>query len=381
MLDLSQAVSGPYAGRALADLGADVVKVEWPNGDLTNLLGTVRGGISGLFTQMNAGKRGVAIDRRAPGGAELVRRLAGRADVVIENFRPGVLDRAGLGYAELSAGNPALVMLSISGFGATGPEAQRRAYAPVIHAESGLLGRQAELNEGPVADLGLALADMLASLHGTVAVLAALALRQRTGTGQHVDLSMLEAMVATDDYAHHAIDGSDLHTARGHVWDAPGGPILISADPKALWAELSKHAGLRDASPPGADLETKIAARSEAMAAWIRSFPTRPELIAELERAGLAWGEVRDTRSVLRSPSLEARGCVAYVDDHAGGERGVIRMPYRFSDARAEVRGGAPRRGQDNRAVLGDWLGMEGADIDALVASGVLLTPVPSAPA
>ncbi|MSX80706.1 MAG: CoA transferase, partial [Actinobacteria bacterium] len=139
VLDLSQAIAGPMTGRVLADLGADVVKVEWTNGDITNRFGPVRGGITGVFLHMNAGKRGISVDRTAPGGTELLLRLAAKADVVVENFRPGVLDRWGLGYEALSAGNPSLVMVSISGFGRTSQESQRQAYAPVLHAEAGLV--------------------------------------------------------------------------------------------------------------------------------------------------------------------------------------------------------------------------------------------------
>lgn len=190
VLDLSQAIAGPYVGRVLADLGADVVKVEWPRGDVSDVFGRRIGGRSGLYTQMNAGKRGVTADLASAGGRELLRRLADRADVVVENFRTGVLERAGLGYRDLSATNPGVVVLSISGFGATSPERDRQAYAPVIHAESGLLARQSQLDGRPVTDVALALADTLAGLHGAVAVLAALALRRDTGAGQHIDLSM-----------------------------------------------------------------------------------------------------------------------------------------------------------------------------------------------
>ncbi len=129
VLDLSQAIAGPLIGRILADMGADVVRVEWPGGDVTNRFGATRAGLTGLYTHMNAGKRGIAVDRTRPGGTDLLLRLAAVADVVVENFRPGVLDRAGLGWDALSAVNPRLVMVSVSGFGRTGSSAARRAYA------------------------------------------------------------------------------------------------------------------------------------------------------------------------------------------------------------------------------------------------------------
>ena len=372
VLDLSQAISGPYSGRMLADLGADVVKVEWPRGDVSNAFGRKVGGITGLFTQMNASKRGISVDLAVPAGVDIIRRLAASAHVVIENFRPGVLDRAGLGYDVLAAANPALVMLSISGFGATSPESQRQAYAPVIHAESSLLARQASFDDRPTTDLALALADSFASLHGTVALLAALNLCARTGSGQHIDLSMLDAMVATDDYAHYAVDEVyDIYPQRGEIWDAVGGPIMVAGDPKATWSRVAKHAGIADPAP-NAELATKIAARHHAVAAWIASFTDRSVLIAELAAANLAWADVRTTETLLESPSLQAREMVATVDNGEGGQRRVIRMPYRFSDAECDVRGAAPGVGRDNNAVLGDWLGLTASEIDALQGAGAL---------
>ena len=183
--------------------------------------------------------------------------LAAACDVLVENFRPGVLDRFGAGWPALSAVNPRLVMLSISGFGREGEDAERAAYAPVIHAEAGLIGRQADITGDPPADIAFALADALAGLHGTIAILAALRLRDRTGTGQHIDLSMLEAMLATDDYTHYSIDEHPVRPARGEVWPAPGGPILISADRRYLWRQLKTCFGVADPDPD-APLEEKL---------------------------------------------------------------------------------------------------------------------------
>ena len=372
VLDLSQAISGPFAGRMLTDLGADVVRVEWPRGDVANAFGSKVGGVTGLFTQMNAGKRGISVDLASAAGVELIAKLAARADVLIENFRPGVLDRAGLGYDRLAATNPGLVMLSISGFGATSPESQRQAYAPVIHAESSLLSRQAAFDGRPATDLALALADSLASLHGTVALLAALNLRTRTGTGQHIDLSMLDAMVATDDYAHYVADGVyDFGSQRGEIWEAVGGPVMIAGDPKLTWARVSKHAGLADPAP-NADLPAKIAGRRAAVAAWIGSFTDRAALTAELVAANLPWADMRTASTLLDSPSLQARDVVASVDDGEGGRRRVIRMPYRFSDAESGVRGAAPPVGRDNDEVLADWLGLSLSETASLRANGAL---------
>ena len=372
-LDLSQAIAGPYVGRILADLGADVVKVEWANGDVTNRFGPPTAGLTGLFHHMNAGKRGIGLDLKSPAAGDLIRRLAARADVVVENFRPGVLARAGLGYTELAASNPALVMASVSGFGQAGPEAGRAAYAPVVHAESGLLARQAAIDGRPIADIAMSLADEVTALHATIAILAALDQRATTGRGQHVGVGMLEAMVATDDKASEAIDGvTDPADSRGYIWDATGGPLLVAADVRTLWRRLSSSAGLRDVIGPEASPDAKFAGRAEQMAAWMVSFDDRRDLLGALDAAGIAWADVRDSSTVFDSPTLRHGEVVVQVDDHAGGTRGVVRMPYRFSRSTSTVRGPAPRRGQHDRDVLADWLGATETEIDRLVAEGTL---------
>jgi CoA:oxalate CoA-transferase len=372
VLDLSQAVSGPYAGRLLVDLGADVVKVEWPRGDLSNLFGKSINGLSGLFTQMNAGKRGVGIDLNTSAGALLVRQLAAQADVVIENFRPGVLERAGLGYDLLASDNPSVILLSISGFGQSGTAMARRAYAPIIHAEAGLIDRQASVDGRAPTDIALALADSLAGLHGVVAILAALALRTRTRAGQHIDLSMLESMLATDDHTHNAIDGEAIASmGRGKIWDAKGGRILIAGDLKTIWARLSRHAGLATADA-NASLDAKIAARSHAIATWIASYDDRDELVSDLDAADLAWADVRSLETVMTSRVVTDRDVVAWVDDGTGGQRGVVRLPYRFSNAECDVRGPAPGRGRHNEAVLSDWLGLGPEEVVPLRDAGAL---------
>jgi CoA:oxalate CoA-transferase len=366
VLDMSQAISGPYAARVLADLGADVVRVESPRTDVTEHFGVVRDGRAGMYAQMNAGKRSVGVDLAVAGAAGLITDLARHADVLIENFRPGVMDRLGLGFDELSGANPALIMLSISGFGSAGPDAQRRALAPVIHAESGLIARQAELDERPPTDLPLALADTLTALHATIAVLTALHQRTATGLGQHIDLSMLAAVAASDDHAHAALDGTgEAYSSRGTIWPAPGGPLLIAAPPKHAWSMLSRAGLVADPAPPGTDLPTKFRLRQQAIRDWISAFADRASLLAALESAGLAWGEVRESADVFAGGAFSV--------SVPGSERRVTGLPYDFSAALPAVRRPAPRRGQHNAEVLADWLGLDQAAVDGLAARGVLI--------
>jgi CoA:oxalate CoA-transferase len=376
VLDLSRVLAGPFAGRMLADLGADVVKVEPPEGDITRWFGIRRGAETGYYAQQNAGKRGICVDLRRPEGPALVRRLAAAADVVIENFRPGVLAAFGLDWAALSADHPALVMLSITGFGQDGPEADRPAYAGVLHAEMGLLARQAATTGQRVEEVQLSIADTNAGLHGLVAVLAALRVRDATGLGDHIDLAMVDSMLITDDYVYWALDdGRPAPRGSGEVWEAAEGPVILIGDFKVVWKYIHENCGLADPTPPGADLPTKIAARRGAVGQWIAAFGDHAALGAALDRAGLAWGAVRSTAEAVHSPTVVHRASVRPLPDGRGGTWRVIDSPYRFARSTAGVAGPAPRQGEHNADVLASWLDLDAGERDALEGAGVLLAP------
>ncbi|MDA7727022.1 CoA transferase, partial [Pseudomonadales bacterium] len=206
VLDLSRVLAGPFAGRMLSDLGADVVKVEPPDGDITRYWGKDISGLPGYYHQQNAGKRNICIDLRAEGASDLIKKMVLEADILIENYRPDVMPRLGIGYEALKEVNPRLIMLSISGFGHDGPESRRAAYAPVVHAESGLLYRMHERSGLPYHDLPLSVADTNASLHGLVGLLSAVIMRNSTGLGQHIDIAMIDATLATDDQVHYDLE-------------------------------------------------------------------------------------------------------------------------------------------------------------------------------
>ena len=356
----------------LSDMGAEVVKLEPPEGDVTRGWGRMRSGISGYYTQQNSGKRSVCVDLEAKGSTPLVRRLASQADVVIENFRPGVMARHGLAWSDLSADNARLIMLSISGFGQEGPESHRPAYASVLHAESGLVARQAEQDRVSASDPVLSIADMNAGLHGLVAILSALYMRERTGQGQHIDIAMLDTMLITDDYSNFALDEIPLIRGGGEVWEAPGGPIMITGDFRVIWKLLTRHHGVIDPTPPGADLEEKIRCRREAVANFLLGFPDRPALIDALDAVNLAWGDIRSNEDAFRSPTAQARATVAQVDDRGGSQRPIVESPYRFSNARSQVAGGPAYRGEHNAEVLENWLGASPEEISELQKEGIL---------
>ncbi len=223
VLDFTTAVSGPHCTRMLADLGADVVKVEGPGGDGTRRYGVQVNGIGPFFSQQNCGKRSVAVDLSTDGGRELCLSLADVADVVAENFRPGVMDRLGLGWEVLCERNPRLVYAAISGYGREGERAQRRALANVVHAEAGLLERQARRDGRTPVPIKWSAADTYSGLELLAGVLAALLDRATTGLGQCVEVSMVDSMLSVDDFA-----AFDLWPS-GDEFEAQPDPILVPA--------------------------------------------------------------------------------------------------------------------------------------------------------
>lgn len=374
VLDLTRVFAGPIAGRTLSDLGADVVKVESPEGDVTRLWGHKTAGLSTYFTQQNCGKRNICIDLNAADGPELVARLADQADVVIENFRPGVLAKFGLDWDTLSARNPALIMLSISGFGQQGPESQRAAYASIIHAESGMLPEP--VGDAMPVDLDLSAADALSGMHGVISVLAALRTRDATGVGQYIDIAMMDAMTFSADIIINALDGRRAKEAiNGTVWPTVDGPKIVAGGLRWTWHQLSTTAGLTDPTPREADLSEKVASRKQIIIDHLCGLPDRAAVIATFDKANLAWGDVRDCGEVLESPTLVHRQTVVDVDDRDGGTRPVIRNPYRMSGTDLSDIGVAAFRGEHNLEVLDDWLsvgpdGIEALGTDEWVAGG-----------
>jgi crotonobetainyl-CoA:carnitine CoA-transferase CaiB-like acyl-CoA transferase len=374
VLDMSRVLAGPFAGRMLADLGADVVKVEPPEGDVTRMWGARINGRAGYFNQQNVGKRGMCVDLNAAGAVDLIKRLAARADVLIENFRPDVMGRLGLGYDVLKEINPRLVMLSISGFGHNGPESRRAAYAPIVHAESGLIARQRKITGAHPTDIGVSIADTNAALHGLVGLLSALLMRERTGVGQHIDIAMVDAMLVTDDHLHYTVEGVEhLKAMPSEVWDTAGGTMLIASDFRHVWKQLVARAGVVDPTPENATLDEKIRIRRETARAFFKNLPDRAAVIAVLDKMNLAWGDVREGATALELPTVKHRGTITHVDDGNGGRRPVVQSPYRFSAAESGARGASPTQGQHNADVLADWLGLDADEIDELWSAGVLM--------
>ena len=370
VLDLSRVFAGPVAGRVLSDLGADVVKVEPPEGDITRLWGSKAAGLSTYFTQQNCGKRNISVDLRTPGGPELVADLAAEADVLIENFRPGVMKKYGLDWDAVSTRNPSLVMLSISGFGQDGPDAGRAAYAAVVHAETGLI--EHELRDDPL-DVSFSAADVLSGMHGVIGVMAALRVKDMTGVGQHVDVAMVDAMAFSSDKIVASLDGRLHEQQNGEVWETASGPVVIPGGLKWVWHQMSEVHGLTDPTPKDGELAVKLASRRRIVTDFLCSLPNRDAVVGALDAAGLAWGEIREMSSVLEAPTIEHRETVAHIDDRVGGTRPVVKTPYKMSVSNTRTVGPASYRGEHNTEVMADWLQVDRGTVKRLEEDSVLL--------
>ncbi len=365
VVDMSRVLAGPFAGRMLSDLGAEVIKLEPPEGDVTRFWGRKIGGISGYFHQQNAGKKNISIDLSQQNGVALAKALIAEADILIENFRPDVMLRLGLDYDVLAALNPRLIMLSISGFGADNSDSGRAAYAPIVHAETGLVKRQADISSAYPADIALSVADTNASLHGLVALMAALYLRTTTGTGDHIDLAMVDATLVTNDGMCHALDGM-RRPLPNEVYETSAGYLMLAGEFRYIWHQLHTICGLQDGLDRDVGLEEKIRVRRAAVYRFLNeTCPDRESVIAALDRMNIAWGDVRDVADVADLVSVKARGSITLVDDRDGGVRPTPQSPYHFRQSQAAVQGGAPHLGEHNREILQTWLGWTDEQIRA----------------
>jgi CoA:oxalate CoA-transferase len=371
VLDMTRIVAGPICGRVLADLGADVIKIEPPDGDLSRTVPPIVDGTGALFAQMNAGKRNVCIDIRAAGGAELVGALAARADVLIENFRPAALTGRGLSYGALRERNPRLIYCSITGFGQHGPWTERRAHAPLIHAECGTIEAAARLRGAdPVPEVHQH-ADLYSGFFGVSAVCAALYQRERTGHGQHLDIALAEVLAYANDQA--AIDLRAWDGERQFdTWTYPivatqsGERVCLIGNPQRLFAGWLRALG-EDPERHPAPVDEEAA--REVLGGLAARFATADELLTAVRADGLAGAAIRSFTDLASSEWAAYRGLLA---DAAPGVRAPA-APWRSSDAELGMRGPAAALGAHTAAVLSELLGLGRDDIDRLRASGVIV--------
>jgi crotonobetainyl-CoA:carnitine CoA-transferase CaiB-like acyl-CoA transferase len=358
VLDFSIMIAGPYCARLLADVGADVIKIEPPEGDDMRQRAPLRDGHGSYFGQLNAGKRSIVLDLKRPEAIEQVRRLADGSDVVVENFRPGVMQRLGLGYEALAAINPRIVYCSISGYGQSGPGAARPAYAPIVHAASGLdrtLMRYAGDRTRP-ANGAVFTADILGAVYAFAAIQTALVQRARTGHGQHIDVALMDSVLNLLVYElqEAQFSGAGPRQTYGPVAASDGDLIVTPITQRNLAAlcKLIDRPELLDDSR-FASLSARNASWPALMGiveSWTRSRTLR-QCLEQLSAAGVPSAAYADPADTLRDPHLIERGAFARVSDGGGSFIGV-NPPYKMSGTRAELRERVPGVGEHSEQVF-----------------------------
>jgi crotonobetainyl-CoA:carnitine CoA-transferase CaiB-like acyl-CoA transferase len=393
VLDLTRVLAGPHATRMLCDLGAEVIKVEPPEGDITRTTWPRANSISSYFAQQNVGKRCVSIDLDHRAGRELLLQLIDRCDVVVENFRPGVMDRLGLGADILCGRNPRLIVASASGYGQTGPWVHRRAYAPVVGAESGFTKSQGDAREGEYANDPHSHADVYTALELATAVLAALFQRERTGKGDRIDVSMAQTMLYVNEHAHDGLWDDPVPEGVIRSFRPMDYPILTAANGESVVVSghpaenktfdfYMESIGRGDvcAEPRFADTASRLHHLDEIhelLHAWAATMPSAHAIEEAMARNRLAVGRLRSVHDVCDTDWARDREVVVEIPDRGDGTIRIPNAPWRFegSDVRT---GGVPRyRGEDNRIVCAELLGYSESTLDRLEADGVLTSRLP----
>ncbi|MDN7864886.1 CoA transferase [Burkholderia multivorans] len=392
VVDYSHFLAGPYVGRCLAALGAEVIKVERPGGgDAGRRHATILDDQqSAYFLQLNMGKRGVSVDMKDPRGQAFMQRLCDSADVFIENYRPGALDKLGLGYAALSARNPRLVYCSISAYGHTGPDAHRAGFGLIAEAKSGIMQMIGNPGEPPPL-MRISLGDMYTGIHAVAAINAALLGRVTSGRGQHIDMALYDTLVSMHEYAVQCYTmqgvvpeqtGHDMPTSTLYgVFRAADGDLVIAAQVDDAWkrfaAVVEQHGG-----PPGFGTDTRFHdpngrnAHREAILAVVKPWVAGrsvAEVLALLDEVDVPCAKVQRIDEVVNDPQIVARGMVIEQAHPRFGTLRLPNLPFRFSDCDTSIREVGPDLGQHNVEVA-QSLGFSAAEIDAMQTDGVLFS-------
>ena len=398
VLDLSRVLAGPWAGQILADLGAEVIKVERPgNGDDTRAWGPPflkdaygeSTGEAAYYLSANRNKQSVTIDFTKPEGQRLVRELAAKSDILIENFKVGGLQAYGLDYASLKDVNPDLIYCSITGFGQTGPYAKRAGYDFMIQGLGGLMsltGRpEGEEGAGPVK-VGVALTDILTGLYSTVAILAALAHRQHDGGGQHIDMALLDVQVAclanqAMNYLTTGVSPKRLGNAHPNIvpyqdFPTADGGFILTVGNDGQFRKFAQVAGYAEwADDPRFATNAARVANRLVLVPLIRQatvFRTTAQWVSELEAVGVPCGPINDLAQVFEDPQVQARHLAIELPHVLSGLVPQVASPIRLSATPVEYRNAPPLLGEHTQEVLQRVLGMTSGVLEGLRKSGVV---------
>jgi crotonobetainyl-CoA:carnitine CoA-transferase CaiB-like acyl-CoA transferase len=394
IIDLTRALAGPFCTLMLGDLGADIVKVERPcHGDESRgwgppFVGEPYGaypGESAYFLAANRNKRSITINLKSQQGQEIIRRLAANADALVENFRTGTLEGMGLGYEAMREVNPRLIYCSVSGYGRTGPYAERPGYDFIIQAEGGMMGITGP-RDGTPYRVGIPIVDITAGMFAATAILAALRARDLTGEGQLIDLSLLDSQAAllTNVASNYLIGGEPprrLGNAHPNItpyeaFRARDRWFALAAANNRQWAALCRAIGRPElvADPRFADNGARVAHRAELRGILDDAFQAcdAGEWLAVLQKEGLPCGPINTVPEVFCHPQAPAREMVLEIDHPTAGKLRFPGFPYKLSETAAGLRHPPPRLGEHTQQVLADLLGYTPADLASLREKGVL---------
>src|SRR5918998_665637 len=389
VLDLTHVMAGPTCTLMLADMGADVIKVEKrPDGDDTRrMIPPNVGDQAASFLMMNRNKRGLALDLKTSGGAEILRRLALKADVLVENFGPGVMERLGFGYEDLRNANRSLIYCSLSGFGRTGPYRHRRGFDLVAQAMSGIMTFTGDGPDSPPAKCGPPLSDITAGILAALGIVSAYAHRLKTGEGQWVETSLFEAaLVQTYWQSAIALATGEAPRAMGsaHPLNAPyqafeteDGWIVVGGANQTNWMRVLDAIGAPElaSDPRFRDNAGRMAHLLELEAELARRFRTKPakHWLTALDGEGVPCGPVYDMLQALADPQTIAREMVVEVEHSTLGPTKTLGLPIKFSETPGKVRSGAPVYGEDTRAILAE-AGFSAEEISAFEREGAVIS-------
>ena len=394
VLDFTRVLSGPHATRMLCDLGADVIKVEQPSGDLTRFSSPRVNSNATYFIQQNVGKRNISLDLSNPEAVALVIKLVEKCDVIIENFRPGVMKRMGLDQTTLRAVNPKIIYASITGYGNTGPWTDRRAYAPVVNAEMGLTKHQGDARGGEYANDPFSHGDVYTAVECAAAILAALYQRQQTNVGQYIDLSMAQTLLYVNEHVHDALWDQPVSPDAIRSFRPQDYPVLTTKD--GVTAVVSGHPAERGtfdyfvAAMQAPELledsrfktvETRLANFKQLMEIiklWASTVPTVDELENRLAKHKLAMGQLRSVSEVAQTDWAKERNAFVEISDRGTGKVKLPNSPWIFSGSDTSTRGVAKYRGEDNAEVFSELLGLSETQIEDFYQRDILSQRGPS---
>ena len=393
VLDFTRVLSGPHCARMLSDLGAEVIKIEPPEGDLTRFAFPRVGSMSTYFAQQNIGKLNMSMNLKKPEAIELVKGLVAQSDVLIENYRGGVMESLGLGYDALAEINPRLIYASITGYGTTGPWAHRRAYATVINAETGMTGIQADARNGDLSNDPHSHADVYTGMETAAGILAALFQREHSGVGQHVDVSMAQTMLYVNEHTQNELYVDEVPADLIRSFQPGDYPILttgngtlvvVSGHPAErgtfdLFAKAMKRPDML--TDPRFDTVAKRLANlselQQVVRDWALTVQTAEEIEDTFAEAGLAMGVLRKMTDLAETEWAHDRNAIISIDDRSGGTFRIPNAPWQFSGADVSTQGIPKFRGEDNAEVLQRLLGVSAEEVTALTESGALSIRLP----